>query len=120
LGLQDLDRLKKATAWMWSLGDYTEVAPRLEPSARQLARALDLGPGVCVLDVAAGNGNFALAAAEQGATVTASDLTARMVGSARCSRYNRSLSPARCFGCAGLVASWRWPTTATAAFCPPS
>jgi SAM-dependent methyltransferase len=77
--LEDLDRLKKATAWMWSLGDYTEVAPRLEPSARQLVRALDLGPGACVLDVAAGNGNFALAAAEQGATVTASDLTPRMV-----------------------------------------
>jgi SAM-dependent methyltransferase len=81
--LEDLDRLKKATAWMWSLGDYTEVAPYLEPSARQLARALDLSPAVSVLDVAAGNGNFALAAADQGATVTASDLTPRMIGLGR-------------------------------------
>jgi SAM-dependent methyltransferase len=77
--LDDLERLKKATTWMWSLGDYREVAPRLEPYARQLARAVDPSPEMTVLDVAAGNGNFALAAAEYGATVTASDLTPRMV-----------------------------------------
>jgi SAM-dependent methyltransferase len=64
---------------MWSLGDYTLVAPRLEACAIQLAKACRAGPGMTVLDVAAGNGNFAVAAAQRGAKVTASDLTPRML-----------------------------------------
>jgi ubiquinone/menaquinone biosynthesis C-methylase UbiE len=66
-------------SWMWSLGDYTRLAVLLEPHAESLAAACDLRPGMAVLDVAAGNGNFALAAARRGASVTASDLTPRMV-----------------------------------------
>lgn len=71
--------LKKGVQWMWSLGDYTALAQILEPPALRLAAELDLRPGIEVLDVAAGNGNFAVAAARHGATVTASDLTAAMV-----------------------------------------
>ena len=65
--------------WMWSLGDYTSLGEVLEPHAEALAAACDIAPGSAVLDVAAGNGNFALAAARRGAIVTASDLTPRMV-----------------------------------------
>ncbi len=65
--------------WMWSLGDYTRIARLLEPHAEALAVACDIGPGTETLDVAAGNGNFALAAARRGANVTATDLTPRMV-----------------------------------------
>lgn len=65
--------------WMWSLGDYPLLAEVLEPHAEALAQACRLSPGNTVLDVAAGTGNFALAAARRGATVTASDLTPRMV-----------------------------------------
>jgi ubiquinone/menaquinone biosynthesis C-methylase UbiE len=64
---------------MWSLGDYPLLAEVLEPHAEALAEACSLSPGEPVLDVAAGNGNFALAAARRGATVTATDLTPRMV-----------------------------------------
>jgi SAM-dependent methyltransferase len=64
---------------MWSLGDYGELATLLEDHAEALAAACDLRPGTTVLDVAAGNGNFAVAAARRGAVVTASDLTPRMV-----------------------------------------
>jgi ubiquinone/menaquinone biosynthesis C-methylase UbiE len=64
---------------MWSLGDYSSLAEVLEPHAEALAAACDITPGSTVLDVAAGNGNFALAAARHGAIVTASDLTPRMV-----------------------------------------
>ena len=64
---------------MWSLGDYTAVALLLEPCARKLAAACDLRPGMDVLDVAAGNGNFAVAAARLGATVVASDYSPRML-----------------------------------------
>src|SRR5437879_1626728 len=64
---------------MWSLGDYARLAEVLEPHAEALAGACDIRPGMKVLDVAAGNGNFALAAARRGAAVTATDLTPQMV-----------------------------------------
>lgn len=65
--------------WMWSLGDYSRLAAVLEPHAEILADACDIRAGTTVLDVAAGNGNFALAAARKGAMVTASDLTPQMI-----------------------------------------
>ena len=64
---------------MWSLGDYSQVSPFLEACAQKLADACAIAPGMTVLDVAAGDGNFALAAAERGATITASDYTPKMV-----------------------------------------
>ena len=64
---------------MWSLGDYASLAEVLEPHAEALATACSITPGSTVLDIAAGNGNFALAAARRGAIVTATDLTPRMV-----------------------------------------
>ena len=73
------DRMREATKWMWALGDYREVAAFLEPCAEALAVAARVRPGMAVLDVAAGNGNFAIAAARRGAVVTASDLTPTMV-----------------------------------------
>jgi SAM-dependent methyltransferase len=73
------DRMKQASRWMWGLGDYREVARHLQPHAEALAATVDIQPGMDVLDVAAGNGNFAIAAAERGAHVTASDLTPKMI-----------------------------------------
>lgn len=87
---------KDATRWMWSLGDYGAIAAHLEPHAIELAQRSRLQAGSEVLDVAAGNGNFAIAAARLGATVVATDLTPAMVemGEAR----SRSL---------GLPIEWR-------------
>jgi SAM-dependent methyltransferase len=83
--MDDYSKLKAGVKWMWSLGDYTEVAPRLEPVARDLAALCGIRSGMDVLDVAAGSGNFAIAAARLGAHVTASDITPKMVelGTAR-------------------------------------
>ncbi len=65
--------------WMWSLGDYPRLAQLLEPHAEALADACEIGARTQVLDVAAGDGNFAIAAARRDATVVATDLTPRMV-----------------------------------------
>jgi len=73
------ERLKDASKWMWSLGDYRDVARYLQPHAEALAIAADIRPGMDVLDVAAGNGNFAIAAAQRGAHVMASDFTPKMI-----------------------------------------
>lgn len=64
---------------MWSLGDYSQVSPFLEACAQKVAAACSITRGMSVLDVAAGDGNFALAAAARGAKVTASDYTPRML-----------------------------------------
>jgi len=64
---------------MWSLGDYREVARMLEREADRLAEACGLVADMRVLDVAAGTGNFAVAAARRGAAVIASDFSPRML-----------------------------------------
>lgn len=82
--MSDLEQVKQGARWLWAQGDYAVLARLLEPAAMSLA-ARCVRPGAHVLDVAAGNGNFALAAARAGGHVTATDGTPRMVelGAAR-------------------------------------
>jgi 2-polyprenyl-6-hydroxyphenyl methylase/3-demethylubiquinone-9 3-methyltransferase len=73
----DADRaLKAAHRAMWALGDYHRFAKanvwELGPI---LVEACGVSAGQRVLDVAAGTGNTAIAAAKRGARVVASDLT---------------------------------------------
>jgi SAM-dependent methyltransferase len=77
--MADAQPVKDIQKLMWSLGDYRELARPFEPAAVALVEACGVGPGMEVLDVAAGTGNLALAAARRGARVVASDLTPRMV-----------------------------------------
>src|SRR3954470_5513043 len=71
--MDDLAQLKERMKDFWALGDYPEVAKRFMPAAEALVAACDIGVGDHVLDVAAGNGNVAVAAAGTGARVTATD-----------------------------------------------
>jgi SAM-dependent methyltransferase len=71
--MNDVAQLKERMKAFWSLGDYPEVAKRFVPCAEALVDACDIGVGDHVLDVAAGNGNVAVAAAGTGARVTATD-----------------------------------------------
>jgi len=65
---------------LWGLGEYGErVASRLQAAADALVDAAGVQAGQDVLDVAAGTGNVAAAAAARGARVTATDLSPRMV-----------------------------------------
>jgi SAM-dependent methyltransferase len=74
--LAGLDDLKTRQREMWALGDYAKVADTVIPRlGRTLVEALAVAPDEEVLDVGAGVGNAALAAAKRGAKVTASDLS---------------------------------------------
>jgi ubiquinone/menaquinone biosynthesis C-methylase UbiE len=75
----DPEPFKQVARMLWSLGNYEEIAKNGEPAARELVDACKARPGVGLLDVAAGNGNVAIAAAWRGASVVASDLTPAMV-----------------------------------------
>jgi ubiquinone/menaquinone biosynthesis C-methylase UbiE len=75
----DPEPFKQVARMLWSLGNYEEIAKNGEPAARELVDACKARPGVELLDVAAGNGNVAIAAAWRGASVVASDLTPAMV-----------------------------------------
>lgn len=77
----DLDRaLKTKHRAMWALGDYPSVATEIIPElGHVLVAAAGVGPGLRVLDVAAGSGNAAIPAALAGAQVVASDLTPELL-----------------------------------------
>ena len=86
--LEEVEAVKARMRRMWDMGDYGPLSQRLEPAARELADACAVSAGQEVLDVAAGDGNFALACAREGASVVASDLAPGMVerGRARSER----------------------------------
>lgn len=69
---------------LWALGDYAAIAANIvRPLGPILVEAGGVGPGDRVLDVAAGTGNAAIAAAATGARVTASDLCPELVEQGR-------------------------------------
>lgn len=69
----DLQAIKTKQHAAWSSGDYAVVGATLQIVGEQLAEAMDLRAGQKVLDVAAGNGNFTLAAARRWCDVTSTD-----------------------------------------------
>jgi SAM-dependent methyltransferase len=76
--------LKAKHRAMWASGDYPSMVETfLLPLGPRLVEASGIGPGMSVLDVAAGTGNAAIPAAAQGATVTASDLTPELFEAGR-------------------------------------
>jgi SAM-dependent methyltransferase len=76
----------------WAAGDYARLARRYAPAAERLVDALGVGVGDRLLDVAAGDGNVALAAARRGAEVTAVDIAPELVGRGRARAHEERLS----------------------------
>jgi SAM-dependent methyltransferase len=82
----------RTTTTIWALGDYDRVArDLLRPFGPELVAACAIRPGARVLDVAAGTGNVAIAAAEAGADVVACDLTPELLAVGRRSAAERGL-----------------------------
>jgi SAM-dependent methyltransferase len=75
----DVAEVKQRHAWVWAQGDYSVLSGLLRPAAAALCDACAVSAGQEVLDVAAGDGNFAIECAAEGAKVVASDLTPAMV-----------------------------------------
>ncbi len=71
--IPDYNTIKSKQNAAWSSGDYAIVGTTLQIVGESLAEALDLRSGEKVLDVAAGNGNFTLAAARRWTDVTSTD-----------------------------------------------
>jgi SAM-dependent methyltransferase len=79
----DVEQVKERHRLIWGFGDYSALSRLLEPASAALCEAIGVSTGEPVLDVAAGDGNFAIAAAKAGADVVASDLSPTMVDRGR-------------------------------------
>lgn len=82
----DFDSATERVRRGWEQEGHATLLRALEPVAEVVADFAEIGPHQHLLDVGAGDGNLALAAAERGAEVDACDLAAGMVerGHARC------------------------------------
>jgi ubiquinone/menaquinone biosynthesis C-methylase UbiE len=78
----DLAAVKARQHAAWSSGDYAVVGTTLQIVGEELCEALDVRAGQRVLDVAAGNGNVALAAARRFCRVTATDYVPALLAQA--------------------------------------
>jgi SAM-dependent methyltransferase len=87
----------------WDLGHYEEIAVDLLPAAAVTVRAAAPKPGERVLDIGCGNGNAALLAAAEGATVIGVDPAARLLESARAEAAARGLQASFVVGEAGAL-----------------
>jgi 4-oxalocrotonate tautomerase family enzyme len=84
--------LKAKHRAMWASGDYPALAADLIASLGPiLVEASGVTPGMRVLDVAAGAGNAAIAAARTGADVVASDLTPELFEAGRAAAARRGV-----------------------------
>ncbi|WP_238419616.1 class I SAM-dependent methyltransferase [Gordonia sp. 'Campus'] len=79
----DLVSLRAKQQMVWSSGDYNRIAALTVPVNEATVAAASIIPGERVLDVATGTGHSALAAARQGAVVTAIDYVPALLDIAR-------------------------------------
>jgi ubiquinone/menaquinone biosynthesis C-methylase UbiE len=76
-------QIKSRQQETWASGDFAVIGSTLQIVGEELCEALDISSGQRVLDVAAGNGNAALAAARRWCDVTASDYVPALLERAR-------------------------------------
>jgi len=79
----ELAAIKTRQHGAWSSGDYAVIGTTLQIVGETLCEALDVRAGWRVLDVAAGNGNVALAAARRSCDVVATDYVPALLERAR-------------------------------------
>jgi SAM-dependent methyltransferase len=78
-----LEQVTDVQRVFWGMGDFAKVGVAHVIVGEELCRELDVHPGERVLDVAAGSGNAALAAARRGAAAIATDFVEPLLDAAR-------------------------------------
>jgi ubiquinone/menaquinone biosynthesis C-methylase UbiE len=68
---------------MWGSGNYAAVADKISTVGEYIVAAVELAPGMDVLDVACGSGNATIPAARVGARVTGVDFSPALLATAR-------------------------------------
>ncbi|MCC6669602.1 MAG: methyltransferase domain-containing protein [Planctomycetes bacterium] len=81
--IPDPSVLRRRLQATWASGDFARIGSRLQLVGERLCESVDLRAGQRVLDVAAGNGNAALAAARCGCDVVAADFVPELLHAAR-------------------------------------
>ncbi|MFW0797058.1 class I SAM-dependent methyltransferase [Gordonia sp. CPCC 205515] len=84
-------QLKARHRTLWASGDYPAVAELIGSLGRRLVEAVPISAGPRVIDVAAGAGNVAIAAADAGAHVVATDLVPELLAVGESSAGDRSI-----------------------------
>ena len=83
MSAEDLGVIKARQQATWASGNYAVIGTALQIVGESLCEAVDVSARWRVLDVAAGNGNAALAAARRGCAVTATDYVPELLDGAR-------------------------------------
>jgi SAM-dependent methyltransferase len=78
-----MEHLKERMRATWMAGDFGKIAEYSAKNAEEFVEALDLNPGMQVLDVACGTGNLAIPAARKGAQVIGVDIATNLLAQAR-------------------------------------
>jgi SAM-dependent methyltransferase len=79
----DVGGFKQGQRAMWTAGDYPDIAQRIVTVGEYLAERAGAAAGIELLDVATGSGNVSIPAARLGASVTALDLTPKLLDAQR-------------------------------------
>ena len=85
------DALKAKQQSTWAAGDYRKIGSLVVAEAENLVERMDLPAGAHVLDVAAGTGNAALAAALRNAIATATDFVPQLLDHAKARAHAEGL-----------------------------
>jgi ubiquinone/menaquinone biosynthesis C-methylase UbiE len=75
----DVGQIKETQRTIWAKGDYSLLSGWLRPASVALCDACAVSAGQEVLDAGAGDGNFAIECAREGAAVVAADISPGMV-----------------------------------------
>jgi len=79
----EMETLKGKLRTSWMSGDFGVIARMIEKGGYEFVDALDIKPGMKVLDVACGTGNTAIPEAKKGADVTGVDIASNLIEQAR-------------------------------------
>lgn len=79
----DYQAIKSKQQHVWGSGDYAKVGSTVQITGENLAESMNLSAGQSLLDVAAGNGNFTLAAARRFCKVVSTDYVETLLESGK-------------------------------------